>query len=449
MTTSKPVVFCLDKSTNSILKQCLYNFSPRFFTDGKYLLKSVLLSKKTEYLPLALILTGDYHSIKDIVTNSHTQSIKIFIFCPNLSRQTYEPLMIHSNSSVHLMGLFTIIEDLRDALENTLINTTHRRQLIRFITDNLDSYLWYELLKETSMKIETVPPKQPIDIANINRQIEYNPFLTLYTLRSSIRYLSEQSITHKKIFYGTVIHKDLIDKFQSNLNNIIVFNSFVQHQGHHRTLDARHQSLQCCSRSPDEVSIVFELESATQPTYKIIRIFNSNDESNLWIVQLIGTHECVKLVKQFSHVKRSSSLSMQWQRPEMLFGYLLIEMNEIEQARRFFLETLVNQYDRLNEIYTKVKDLWEKDGNYREAIGLITMEFEQIKLKKTNQTHEELTYMESEFDSIWDPPIALTDANKISDLLAPISYRVDQVLFGRDLPKSSTNAPSRRRCTLL
>lgn len=300
------------------------------------------------------------------------------------------------------------------------------------------------------MKIETVPPKQPIDIASINRQIEYNPFLTLYTLRSPIRYLSEQIITHKKIFYGTVLHKDLIEKFQTNLNNLVVFNSFVQHQGHQRTLDARHQSLQCCSRRVDEVSIIFELESATQPAYKIIRIFNSNDDANLWIVQLIGTNECVKIIKQFSHAKRSNSLSMQWQRPEMLFGYLLIEMNEIEYARRFFLEILVNQYDHLNGIYTKVRDLWEKEGNYREAIGLITMEFEQIKLKKTtNQTHEELTYLESEFDSIWDPPIALTDANKIDDLLAPISYRVDQVLFRRDLFKPSTPAPSRRRCTLL
>ena len=453
MTTPKPLVFCLDKSSNSILKQCFYNFAPRFFTDGKYLLKSILLSKKSEFIPSALVLTGDYHSVKDIVTNSYTQSIKSFIFCQNLSRQTYESLMTGSNSSGHIMGLFTVVDDLRDALEDLLIAPVHRRQLIRFITDNLDSYLYYQLFKETSMKIETVPPKQPIDIPNVNRQIEYDPLLSFYTLRSPIRYLSEQSISHKKIFYGTVLHKDLIDKFQSNINNLIAFNSFVQHQGHQRTLDARHESLQCCSRRVDEVSVLFELEFASQPTFKIIRIFHSNNDMNLWIVQLIGTHECVKLIKQFSHTKRSNSLSMQWQRPEMLFGYLLIEMNEIESARRFFLEILVNQYDRLSQIYPTVRDLWEKQGNYLEAIGLITMEFEQIKLKKTdkktsNSKQEELTYLESEFDSIWDPPIALADANKINDLLAPISYRVDQVLCRQDLPKPSISTPSRRRCTL-
>jgi hypothetical protein len=447
---TKPLVFCLDKSTNSSLKQCFYNFSPRFFTDGKYLIKSILLSKKSEFIPLAIVLTGDFHSVKEIVTNAQSQTIKIFIFCQNFTRQNYESL---SKLNDHIMGLFTTNDDLKDALEDILIKPIHHRQLIRFITGNLDEYLWYELLKETSMKIDTVPPKQQIDVSNINRQIEYDPLVTLYTLRSPIRNLSERAISHKKIFYGTVIKKDFIEKFQSNLNNLISFNSFIQHQGHNRSVDARHQSLQCCSRRADEVSILFELEFADQPTFKIIRIFNSNDDVNLWIVQLIGTHECVKIAKQFSHLKRTTTPLIQCQRPEILFGQILIEMNEIEHAHRFFFEIFVNQYDQLNHIYTKAKDLWEKDENYIESIRLIEMEFQHIKSKKlenkiTNQNKEEVTYFESEFDSIWDPPIALEDANKINDLLAPISYRVDQVLCRPDIPKPLPSTPSRRRCTL-
>jgi hypothetical protein len=90
-----------------------------------------------------------------------------------------------------------------------------------------------------------------------------------------------------------------------------------------------------------------------------------------------------------------------------------------------------------------------------ECIGLVATEFQQFKSKKvesktTNQNKEEATYFESEFDSIWEPPIALEDANKINDLLAPISYRVDQVLFQSDISKSATSIPSRRRrCTIL
>jgi hypothetical protein len=63
-----------------------------------------------------------------------------------------------------------------------------------------------------------------------------------------------------------------------------------------------------------------------------------------------------------------------------------------------------------------------------------------------------LTYLESEFDSTWDPPIALLDNSKVNDLLAPISYRVDQVLCGGSIPNPSTSTstltPTRRRCTL-
>jgi hypothetical protein len=450
----KPLVFCLDKSANSTLKQCLHHFSPRFFTDGKYLIKRLILNKKTEFLPSALILTGDYHSVKEILTNAHCQTLKIFIFCQNFTRQVYEPLMMESKSIDHIMGLFTMIGDLKDALEDILIKPIHNRQLIRFITGNLDSYLWYEFLKETSMKIQTVPPKQTIDVSIINRQIEYDPFISLYTLRSAIRHLSQRTISHKKIFYGNVIKKDLIEQLQSNIDNIISFNSFVHLQGHHRSLDARHQSLQCCSRRYDEVSIIFELELADQPTFKIVRIFNSNDDINLWIIQLIGTHECVKLSKQFSHMKRTTTSLIHWQQPEILFGNILIEMNEIDDAYRFFFEILVNQYDQLNKIYTKARELWNIDGNYPEVIRMIASEFQQIKsIKSDKQTtnqgkDEDITYFESEFDSTWDPPIALTDASKINDLLAPISYRVDQVLCGGTILKSSTPTSSRRRCTL-
>jgi hypothetical protein len=454
---TKPLLFCLDKSNNSKLHQCLYNFSPRFFTDGKYLIKSLVLNKKTEFLASALILTGEYNSIKEILTNSHSHSIKIFIFCQNFSRQTYEPFMIESKSNDHIIGLFTTTDDLKDALEDILIKPIHNRQLIRFITDNLDSYLWYEFLKETSFKIHTVPPKQTIDVSIINRQIEYDPLITLYTLRSSIRNLSQRTIPHKKIFYGSVIKKDLIEQLQSNIGNIISFNSFIHLQGHHRSIDARYQSIQCCSRRYDEVSIIFELELADQPTFKIIRIFNSNDDINLWIIQLIGTHECVKLSKQFSYVKRTTTSLIEWKQSEILFGQILIEMNEIDYAYKFFFEILINQYDQLNRIYTKAKELWGKNENYKEAINLIATEFQQIKLitssnKITNEGKEELTYLESEFDSTWDPPIALLDNSKVNDLLAPISYRVDQVLCGGSIPNPSTSTstltPTRRRCTL-
>jgi hypothetical protein len=455
MTTTKPLIFCLDKSNNSNLKQCLYNFSPRFFTDGKYLIKSILLNKKTEFIPSAILLTGDYNTIKEILTNSHCHSIKIFIFCQNFTRQVYEPFMNESKLNENIIGLFTIIDDLKYALEDILINSIHNRQLIRFITNNLDSYLWYEFLKETSYKIHTVLPKQTIDIAIINRQIEYDPLITLYTLRSSIRNLSQRTISHKKIFYGTVIKKDLIEKFQLNINNIISFNSFIHLEGHNRSLDARHQSLQCCSRRFDEVSIIFELESANQPTFKIIRIFNLNDDINLWVIQLIGTHECVKISKQFSHVKRTTTSLIQWEQPEILFGQILIEMNEIDIAYKYFFEIFINQYDQLNKIYTKTKELWINNENYIEAINIIATEFQQIKSiissssnKIINQGNEELTYLESEFDSTWDQPIALLDDSKINDLLAPISYRVDQVLCRENIPKTSTSTSARRRCTL-
>lgn len=452
MTTTKPLLFCLDKSNNLNLKQCLYNFSPRFFTDGKYLIKSILINKKTEFIPSALILTGDYNSVKEILTNSHSHSIKIFIFCQNFTRQIYEPFMNESSKlHDHIIGLFTTIDDLKNALENTLIHSKHNRQLVRFITDNLDSYLWYEFLKQTSFKIPTIPPKQTIDVSNINRQIEYDPLITLYTLRSPIRSLSQRSIPQKKIFYGTSLKKELIEKFQSNINNLISFNSFIHLQGHNRSLDARHQSLQCCSRQFDEVSIIFELELADKPTFKIIRVFNSNDDINLWVVQLIGTHECVKLSKQFSHMKRTTTSLSRWEQSEILFGQILIEMNEIDNAYKFFFEIFINQYDQLNQIYTKTKELWIKDGNYLGAVELIATEFQKIKPITTSNkmmNQEELTYLESEFDSTWDPPIALLDDDKIKDLLTPISYRVDQVLCGESIPKLSTSASTKRRCTL-
>jgi hypothetical protein len=139
----KPLIFCLDKSNNSNLKQCLYNFSPRFFNDGKTLLKSLVLNKKTDIPPSGIILTGDVNSMKDILINQHIQSLKIFLFCQNFMRQNYELFMIEFKSIDHIMGLFTTNEDLKNALEDILIKPIHHRQLIRFITNNLDSYLWY------------------------------------------------------------------------------------------------------------------------------------------------------------------------------------------------------------------------------------------------------------------------------------------------------------------
>ncbi|CAF4282002.1 unnamed protein product, partial [Rotaria sordida] len=188
---SKPLLFCLDKSNNSNLKQHLYNFSIRFFNNSKYLIKNILLNKTTEFKPLALILTGDFNSIKEILTNQHCYTIKIFIFCQNFTRQIYEPLMIESKSINHIIGLFTTLDDLKDALEDILIQSIYNRQLIRFITGNLETYLWYEFLKEISFKINTDYSKQSIDISIINRQIEYDPLISLYTLRSSIRNLSQ------------------------------------------------------------------------------------------------------------------------------------------------------------------------------------------------------------------------------------------------------------------
>ncbi len=456
--STKPLVFCLDKSNNSNLKQCLYNFSTRFFNDGKYLIKSILLSKKTEFIPTALILTGDCNSIKEILTNQHSHSLKTFIFCQNFTRLKYEPLMNESKSIDHIIGLFTTTEDLKDALENALIKPIHNRQLIRFITNDLEAYLWYEFLKETSFKIDTVPSKQSIDVSTINRQIEYDPLIPLYTLRSSIRNLSQRTPASKKIFYGSVIKKDFIEKLESNVNNIISFNSFIHLQGHTRTIDARHQSLQCCSRRNDEVPIIFELELADQPTFKIIRVFNSNNDINLWIVQLVGTHECVKIAKQFSHVKRTTSSLGQWQQqPEILFGQILMAMNELDKAYMYFFQIIINQYDQLNKIYTKANQLWDQEKKYSEAVDHIAIEFQQIKSltslnKTTNKVNEELTYHESELDSTWEAPIALQDASKISDLLSPISYRVDQVLCGETIPKISTtitpSTSTRRCCTL-
>jgi Tol biopolymer transport system component len=208
--------------------------------------------------------------------------------------------------------------------------------------------------------------------------------------------------------------------------------------------------LQCCSRRNDEASIIFELELADQPTFKIIRVFNSNDNMNLWVVQLIGTHECVKLSKQFSHIKRDTIPSLtQWPQPEILFGQILIEMNEIDKAYTYFFQILINQYDRLNKIYAKANELWKQDKKYTEAVDCIATEFQQIKsTTSSNKTQEELTYLESEFDSTWESPIALQDVNKVNDLLAPISYRVDQVLFKESTMNLTTTTSTRRRCTL-
>ena len=445
---TKPLIFCLDKSDNSNLKRCLYNFSTRFFHDGKSLIKSLLLNKKTEFLPSSVILTGDVNTIKEILINQHIQKIKIFIFCQNFTRQNYELFMMESKFNAHIIGLFTTNEDLTDALEDILIKPIHNRQLIRFVTDNLDSYLWYDFLKQTSFKIDTTSSKQSIDIASINRQIEYDPLITLYTLRSPIRNLSHRTPTNKKIFYGTVLKKDIIEQLQSNIDNLISFNSFIHLQGSNRSLDARQQSLQCCSRCYDEVSVLFELELSDQPTFKIIRIFNSNDAFNLWIVQLVGTHECVKISKQFSRVKSLSTSLIQYQQPEILFGQILIEMKEINKAYMYFFQILINQHDQLSSIYTKVNDLWIKEENYSQAIQYIANEFQKI--KTNNKGTDELTYLESEFDSTWETPIALQDANKINDLLPPISYRVDQVLCVRSTPKLSTTTSlsTRNRCTL-
>ncbi|CAF1103571.1 unnamed protein product [Rotaria sordida] len=449
---SKPLLFCLDKSNNSNLKQHLYNFSIRFFNNSKYLIKNILLNKTTEFKPLALILTGDFNSIKEILTNQHCYTIKIFIFCQNFTRQIYEPLMIESKSINHIIGLFTTLDDLKDALEDILIQPIYNRQLIRFITGNLETYLWYEFLKEISFKIDTDYSKQSIDISIINRQIEYDPLISLYTLRSSIRNLSQRKISDKKIFYGNVIKKNLIEKLQLNINNIISFNSFIHLQGYNRIQDARHQSIQCCSRRYDEVSIIFELESADQPTFKIIRVFHSNHDLNLWIVQLIGTHECIKLSKQFSHIKHTTITLTQWQQPEILFGQILIEMNEIDKAYTYFFHILIKQYDQLNKIYMIANQLWQNDKKYTEAIAYIATEFQQIKSinssnKNINKDKDELTDIESEIDSTWETPIALQDINKINDLLAPISYQIDQVLTHGNLSKRSRSA--NQCCSLL
>ncbi|CAF1616870.1 unnamed protein product [Rotaria magnacalcarata] len=454
--TSEPIkslLFCLDKSNNSNLKHHLSNFSTRFFTDSKYLIKSILLNKTTEFKPSALILTGDFNSIKEILASQHTYSIKNFIFCQNFTRQIYEPLIIESKPIDRIIGLFTTIEDLKDALEDILIRQTHDRQLIRFITGNLESYLWYEFLKDTSSKIDTGPYKQSNDLFNINRQLEYDPLITLYTLRSSIHNLSQRKISNKKIFYGTVIKKTLIEKLQSNINNIISFNSFVSLQGHNRINEARYQSIQCCSRRNDEASVIFELESADQPTFKIIQVFVSNHDINLWIVQLVGTHECVKLSKQFSYFKRTTMTSTQCQQPEILFGEILIAMDEIDKAYTFFFQIFIKQYDQLDRIYKTANQLWENEKKYAVAISQITTQFQQIKsitstYKTGDKRKDELTFLESEIDSTWETPIALQDASKINDLLAPISYQVDQILGGGNLSKLPRPVPEKRCCTL-
>ena len=448
---TRPVVFCLDKLTNSNLKQCFYNFTCRLFIDEKSFLKNLSLSIKTDFIPAGIVLAGDTHLIKNLLSNANLSSIKIFIFCSNSSRQTYEIFMRDTKSSEHLMGLFTTVDDLRYSLEDILLQTQNQRDPIRFITDNLDAYLWYGFLRETSTKIPAnVSSKQTIDIPNINRQIEYDPLISLYTHRSLIRTLNERTLSHKKIFYGTVLKKTLIDNLQNNKNNLIAFHSFVQFQGYQRSLDARHQALDMCSRRFDEASVLFEFELANQPTYKVARMFNSNDATNLWIVQLIGTHECVKLIKQFAYLKRTMTNLYLWKQPEILFGSILVEMNEKLVAYRFFFDILINQYDQLNKIYTKAKDLWENEENYQAAIELIAHEYQQVKPMKANQINDEFTYLESEFDSLWEQPIALADNDKIQELLAPISYRMDQVLCSGPIPKTtSTSSANKHRCILL
>lgn len=452
--TSKPLLFCLDKSNNSNLKQYLSNFSTRYFTDGKYLIKSVLLNKKTEFNASALVLTGDNNAIKEILTNEHCHELKIFIFCQNFTRQIFEPLINESKSPDNIIGLFTTYEDLKDALEDVLVQPTCNRQLIRFITGNLESYLWYIFLKETSFKIKPGPSKQLIDIADVNRKIEYDPLITLYTLRSSILNLSQRKISDKKIFYGTVLKKSLIENLQSNINNLISFNSFVHLQGHNRVQEARHQSVQCCSRRNDECSVIFELESADQPTFKIIRVFLSNHDMNLWIVQLVGTHECVKLSKQFSYFKQISMTSTFCQQPEVLFGQILIEMNEIDIAHKYFFEILIKQYDRLEKNYKTLNQLWENEKKYAEVVVHMATEFQQIKMasslnKTTNKESNEMTFLESDLDSTWETPIALQDISKIQDLLTPISYQVDQILCGKIVKPQTTSIPKKPCCPLL
>ena len=45
--------------------------------------------------------------------------MKIFIYCQNFARQIYEPLMIESKSVANIIGLFTTIDDLKDAYKGS------------------------------------------------------------------------------------------------------------------------------------------------------------------------------------------------------------------------------------------------------------------------------------------------------------------------------------------
>lgn len=449
---NKPLVFCLDKSASSSLKQSLNDFSVRFFHDGKSLIKSLLLNDKTAFLPTALILTGDIHSIEDILRHSKRFTIAKFILCQNFTRQIYEPLMTEPFSTSSIVGLFTTIDHLKDALEEHFQPTPRERHLLRLITNHLDAYLWYALLRETSLKIPSKTSKSSLDLSIVNKRLEDDPLLNLYVYRSSISTLAERKPSTKKIFFGCVVQRAVLEQIQTSLDNLIAFNAFVHLQGHSRAIEARHQSLQCCSRRHDEVSIIFELESADQAAFKIIRVFNTDSEHHLWVAQLVGTEECKKLSRQFSHMKRTSYVDVRWQQPEILFGLILIEMKEFDKAHEYFFQLLVNQYDQLSSVRAQSKDLWETEQSYLEVVNLFATALEEIKSTasvKMAPARRETTYQESAIESEVDIPIALQDKQKISALLQPISYGLDRILDDGIVRKTSKATSKSRCCTVL
>ena len=452
-TSSAPLLFYLDKSNNFKLRQCCDEYPNRLFHDGKCLIRMLRINQDNGSSPLALVLKSDRNSIENILRKSNNSQIKTLIFCPDSNRETYESLINENPSfSTLIFGFFTDVEDLRIALDQLIQRTSNERQLFRLISNQMYSYFSYEFLKKTALQIEfNAPSNQNYDLSLVNRRLEHDPLLSFYNERAALSHFLSEKPSNKKIFYGTTIKKTLLEQIQSNLNNLICFNSFVQLQGYPRSLDARHQVLQCCSRRTDEVAVIFELESANQSVFRVIRVFRTDEESRIFIVQLIGTDEYENLSNQFSQTKTKSYSNVCWQQPEILFGLMLIEMNEIEKSRKYFFELLVKQHHQLNQITRTAYDLWARDGLYLEVVDRFASKLNEIRYQKKQfgkEFHLDINQIYLDPSSDTSKPISSADVNKIKELRGPISFMADEIFYLKE-KKYDETTPTSQCCTIL
>ncbi|CAF1270112.1 unnamed protein product [Rotaria sordida] len=109
-------------------------------------------------------------------------------------------------------------------------------------------------------------------------------------------------------------------------------------------------------------------------------------------------------------------------------------MNEIDKADTCFFHIFIKQYDQFNKIYTEANHLRQNDKKYTKTIAHIATGFQKIKSRISSNKNE--------------TPITLEDAKKINDLLATISYQMDQVLTNRNLLKRSKSTSTNRCCSL-